>query len=132
MATEAERRLEQVDAERVAEIRRMLEQPGGSDEVAKKFGKAELATDEFKTARRQRQEAQTRRREAAEAREREAEKQRAAARTQAQDRSRPDRSSDAVDLRSKLKEGRKDLAAADKRSQQQRGQSRSEVYAQTR
>lgn len=78
----AERRQQEEREARTAEIRRMLEQPGGQEEVAKKFGKNVLATDEFKAAQRQRKVAQAERRAAAEARAQKA--QQGAARQKAQ------------------------------------------------
>ena len=68
----AERRQQEEREARTAEIRRMLEQPGGQDEVAKQFGKNVLASPEFRAAQRQRNAAQAQRREAAEARARDA------------------------------------------------------------
>lgn len=70
--TAAQRRQREEREQRTAEIRRLLDQPGGQDEVAKQFGKAELSSAEYRTAQRQRQAAQARRREAAENRAREA------------------------------------------------------------
>lgn len=68
----AERRQQEEREARTAEIRRMLEQPGGQDEVTKAFGKNVLASSEFKAAQRQRKAATAQRREAAEARARDA------------------------------------------------------------
>ncbi|GAC80848.1 hypothetical protein SAMN04488550_0590 [Gordonia malaquae] len=67
--TAAQRRQQEEREQRTADIRRLLDQ-GGSEEVAKKYGKSELASSEYKAAQRQRQAAQARRREAAEARAR--------------------------------------------------------------
>lgn len=69
---------------KIAQIKQMLDQPGGgSDEVAKKLGKSALGSDEYKIAQRQRQAAQVRRREAAEARARDARQRQSAAQTAA-------------------------------------------------
>lgn len=137
MATEAERRAEEVDRDKAAEIRRMLEQPGGEDEVARRFGKAELSSDEFRAAQRQLREARTRRRESAEARHREVAGQRAQARAreksaQSDGQTRSGRPGDAVDLRARLKDGRANLAKSDQRAQQARERSRDEVLSQSR
>ncbi len=68
----AQRRQQEEREARTAEMRRLLDQPHGSEEVAKKFGKSALASDEYKAAQRQRQAAQARRRDAAESRARDA------------------------------------------------------------
>lgn len=68
----AARRQQEEREARTAEIRRLLDAPGGTEEVAKRFGKSALGSDEYRAAQRQRQAAQARRREAAESRAREA------------------------------------------------------------
>lgn len=114
MATEAERRLEQVDSEKVAAIKQMLDQPGGQDEVAKRFGKSELTSEEFATARRQQAEARARRREAAEKREQDARQERSQVVRTAEKGAQ--RATDPAQVRDRLKEGQKNLRKAEQQS----------------
>ncbi|KJR06059.1 hypothetical protein, partial [Gordonia sihwensis] len=51
--TETQRREDSLDAERVQAIKAMLERPGGEAEVAKRYGKNAVASDEAAAARRQ-------------------------------------------------------------------------------
>ncbi|MBS4103092.1 hypothetical protein [Tsukamurella paurometabola] len=127
-STESTKRQEAVDAERVAEIRRLLEQPGGQDEVSKRFGKSALSSDEYKVAQRQRQEAQARRREAAEARQREASRDRANTARRAQ-RSVGGAQS-VAEVRELARQGQKDLRSAQRRAAAE--QSKDRVQSQSR
>ncbi|OBA67771.1 hypothetical protein [Gordonia sp. 852002-10350_SCH5691597] len=129
MGTESARH-DEVDAARVNEIKRLLDQPGGGPEaVAKQFGKVELGSDEYKTAQQQRRAAVARRQQAAEARERNARQNRS---LHARDRRRAEGGQDKVstaELRDRLKQGQKDLRAADQESARAKDLGRDRVRA---
>lgn len=121
-------RREAVDAARVSEIRRLLDQPGGGPEaVAKEFGKVELSSGEYKAAQQQRKAAVARRQQAAEARERTARQSRDQ-RTQNQQRAENSQgAASTAELRGRLRQGQKDLRAADRDSARAKDHGRDRV-----
>lgn len=64
MATDAQQRHDEVDAERVAHMRDLLSRPGGEAEVARRYGSEAEHSDEFRAAKRQQKASTDRAREA--------------------------------------------------------------------
>lgn len=122
MATDAQDRAGQVDAERVANMRALLNEPGGEAEIARRYGEQAVNSDEFAAAKRQQQATTARQREAREAREAQAQRadQQASQRAQrqAQEARTPEQ------LRASLREGKSELNKAGKEATQARERSR--------
>lgn len=123
-------RRDEVDAARVSEIKRLLDQPGGGPEaVAKQFGKVELSSGEYKAAQHQRRAAVARRQQSAEARERTASQSQS---LRARDQQRAAGGQEKVstaELRDRLKQGQKDIRAAGQESARAKDLGRDRVRA---
>ncbi|UZF54052.1 hypothetical protein LH935_14900 [Gordonia polyisoprenivorans] len=121
MATDAEQRAEQVDAEQVAAMRRMLAEPGGEQAVAKRYGAQAVNSAEFKLAQRQREAIVSRQREMRE-KAAKADQQR----RQSDHRGQQGNERASTDeVRERVRQGQRDLKTADKRAAAERSKSKS-------
>lgn len=131
MATEAERRQELVDEAKVREMKAMLDVPGGRDEIVKKFGHSAVDTKEYEAAAAQHKRAQAQRRAGSEERDRraqqakefEARKAGHERRAQAAKEREAARPASTAELQDRLRQGQKNIRAADQRAARDRERS---------